>query len=213
MTSCPLPPSKRPRTSFNYGDLYIWSNGGPASRGVFAPNQSRSLAAFTDGTSNTILSAEVKVHNPFYACFGGLANFGLAGTTYTPGNVPSPYTNLLVVAPEYGGSCGAVSLAPGGSHTGWVDGNPHETGMTTAWPPNKQTNDAGGLYNVDLSGAPFFRGGPSFAAITARSFHSGGVNTLLGDGSVKFMKSSIDGNVWRALGSLNGGEVIGADAY
>jgi prepilin-type processing-associated H-X9-DG protein len=38
-------------------------------------------------------------------------------------------------------------------------------------------------------------GGPTFAAITSRSYHPGGVNTLLGDGSVKFIKSSISGFV------------------
>ena len=51
----------------------------------------------------------------------------------------------------------------------------------------------------------------SFCA--ARSFHPGGVNAAMGDGSVKFMKDSIAVNVWRALGSINGGEVISADTY
>jgi prepilin-type processing-associated H-X9-DG protein len=54
--------------------------------------------------------------------------------------------------------------------------------------------------------------GPTFAAITSRSYHPGGVNALLADGSVRFIKSSIAGSVWRALGSINGGEVISADA-
>jgi prepilin-type processing-associated H-X9-DG protein len=84
--------------------------------------------------------------------------------------------------------------------------------MTTAWPPNYRVNDPNN-HDVDLSGTPFFRGGPTFAAITARSFHAGGVNTLLGDGSVRFVKNSINGNVWRALGTLNGGEVVSADAW
>jgi len=43
-------------------------------------------------------------------------------------------------------------------------------------------------------------GGPSFAAINARCYHPGGVDALLGDGSVKFIKSTIDGMVWRGLG-------------
>ena len=55
--------------------------------------------------------------------------------------------------------------------------------------------------------------GPTFAAITARSYHPGGVNALLADGSVRFIKSSIAGSVWRALGSISGGEVISADSY
>ncbi|MFO0950275.1 MAG: H-X9-DG-CTERM domain-containing protein [Isosphaeraceae bacterium] len=56
-------------------------------------------------------------------------------------------------------------------------------------------------------------GGPTFAAVTARSYHPGGVNMLLGDGSVRFAKSTTDGLVWRALGTVAGGEVVGGDAY
>ena len=43
----------------------------------------------------------------------------------------------------------------------------------------------------------------------ARSRHSGGVNVLLGDGSVRFVRNSIDLATWRALGTMNGGEVLG----
>jgi prepilin-type processing-associated H-X9-DG protein len=51
------------------------------------------------------------------------------------------------------------------------------------------------------------------AIVSARSQHPGGVNVLLADGSVKFVKSSISVVTWRALGTRNGGEVISADAY
>ncbi|MDR3234849.1 MAG: DUF1559 domain-containing protein [Planctomycetaceae bacterium] len=42
----------------------------------------------------------------------------------------------------------------------------------------------------------------------ARSFHTGGVNGAFGDGSVQFFTNSIDVNVWRALGSIDGGENV-----
>ena len=42
-----------------------------------------------------------------------------------------------------------------------------------------------------------------------RSTHSGGCNFVFGDGSVKFLRQSIDMATYRALGSRNGGEVIG----
>jgi prepilin-type processing-associated H-X9-DG protein len=45
------------------------------------------------------------------------------------------------------------------------------------------------------------------------SYHPGGVNVLLGDGSVKFVKNNIDRQVWRALGTISGGEVLSADSY
>ena len=40
----------------------------------------------------------------------------------------------------------------------------------------------------------------------ARSHHSGGVNTALGDGSVRFFSDTISSDVWKALGSTRGGE-------
>ena len=46
-----------------------------------------------------------------------------------------------------------------------------------------------------------------------RSYHPGGVNVLFGDGSVRFIKETINGNTWRALGSVNGSEIISADQY
>ncbi len=49
-------------------------------------------------------------------------------------------------------------------------------------------------------------GGPTFAAVNARSYHPGGVNVLLADGSVRFVKSTLDGMVWRVLGPLPAGK-------
>jgi prepilin-type N-terminal cleavage/methylation domain-containing protein/prepilin-type processing-associated H-X9-DG protein len=47
----------------------------------------------------------------------------------------------------------------------------------------------------------------------ATSNHSGGVNTLMGDGSVRFIKDSVNQQTWWALGSRDGGEVISASDY
>jgi prepilin-type processing-associated H-X9-DG protein len=43
----------------------------------------------------------------------------------------------------------------------------------------------------------------------ARSQHSGGVNVLLGDGSVRFVTNSIGAATWHALATRNGAEVVG----
>jgi prepilin-type N-terminal cleavage/methylation domain-containing protein/prepilin-type processing-associated H-X9-DG protein len=45
-------------------------------------------------------------------------------------------------------------------------------------------------------------GGPTYAAVTSRSHHPGGVNSLFGDGSVRFIKNSINWQTWRCLGTL-----------
>jgi prepilin-type processing-associated H-X9-DG protein len=49
--------------------------------------------------------------------------------------------------------------------------------------------------------------------VGSRSRHPGGVNTLFGDGSVHFMKSSINPVTWVGLGTINGGEVVSSDSY
>ncbi|WP_435020145.1 DUF1559 domain-containing protein [Tundrisphaera sp. TA3] len=49
--------------------------------------------------------------------------------------------------------------------------------------------------------------------IASRSKHPGGVNSLLADGSVRFIKDSISLPSWRALSSRAGGEVLSAEAY
>ena len=67
--------------------------------------------------------------------------------------------------------------------------------------------------DLDLNGMNEENGGPTFAAINARSYHPGGVNSLLADGSVRFIKNTIDGMVWRSLGTVAGGELISAEGY
>jgi len=47
----------------------------------------------------------------------------------------------------------------------------------------------------------------------SRSRHPGGVNSLYCDGSVKFTKNTVSLNVWRALSTTQGGEVISSDSY
>ncbi len=54
---------------------------------------------------------------------------------------------------------------------------------------------------------------PSRIMTTATSKHPGGVNVCLADGSVKFVKDTVNILAWRAVGSRNGGEVVSADAY
>jgi prepilin-type N-terminal cleavage/methylation domain-containing protein/prepilin-type processing-associated H-X9-DG protein len=186
----------------NAGDWYVWGGfGSTNSRGVFFPNYSRRIAELSDGTSNTLFATDVKVYNP------------LCGPNQpippgmTPTNIAPPNADPATVAPAY------LTCIPGQAHTFWADGNVHETSMTTAWPPNKVIRNSAGMGDLDYETTLITRGGPTYAASTARSYHPGGVNTLLADGSVRFVKSSIDGNTWRALGTAAGGEVLSSDQY
>jgi len=54
---------------------------------------------------------------------------------------------------------------------------------------------------------------PTYSAVTSRSYHPGGVNVLKADGSVEFISSTVNGDIWRALGTPASGEVISSDSY
>ena len=77
-------------------------------------------------------------------------------------------------------------------------------------PNNKKPDCRGGLPHSSRSD-PFW----SWLSlnIAARSKHPGGVNSLMADGHVQFIKNTINVLVWQGLGSRNGGEVISSDAY
>jgi prepilin-type processing-associated H-X9-DG protein len=50
-------------------------------------------------------------------------------------------------------------------------------------------------------------------SVPPTSNHPGGVNVAFADGSVKFIKDSVDPQAWWALGSRANGEVISSDSY
>ncbi|MGE3818569.1 MAG: DUF1559 domain-containing protein [Isosphaeraceae bacterium] len=47
----------------------------------------------------------------------------------------------------------------------------------------------------------------------ARSRHPGGVNVTLGDGSVRFIKNTVNINVYRAISTTKGAEIVSADSF
>ena len=196
----------------NQGDWFVWGGfNGPQNRNAFGMNRSRRIAEFTDGTSHTLMAAEVKTYQPSSNC-----RTTALPSVNNPNSIPSPYANPFIVAPEYdNGVCMTQNQFE--FHTEWSDGNAHAGGFTTAWPPNKAiVPPPGSLYagmDLDLNGLNEELGGPTFAAINSRSYHPGGVDVLLSDGSARFVKSTIDGMIWRALGTVAGGEVISDDAY
>lgn len=55
--------------------------------------------------------------------------------------------------------------------------------------------------------------GDNGAFAAARSRHPGGINVLMGDGSVRFVKNTINQAVWIGINTIDSGEVISADAY
>jgi prepilin-type processing-associated H-X9-DG protein len=97
-------------------------------------------------------------------------------------------------------------------HTDWTYANSIYDGFTTALPPNTKVLVAPGI-DADVNTEDENNGGPTYAAVTARSYHPGGVNSLFGDGSVRFIKDSINWATWRAVGTIASGEIVSSDSY
>jgi len=77
--------------------------------------------------------------------------------------------------------------------------------------PNSAIPDQllGGPY-CNPAKAPCLGNSPCWSGVinAARSFHPGGVNAALADGSVRFFADSTDAQLWIGLASIDGGEVV-----
>ena len=185
----------------NAGTWFIWD---PVSNacgdGPFSVNQGNRLAALTDGLSNTVGMAEVKT---YYAVMRD-------GNNPNTLNAPAPTTPAAVVA--LGGT-----VVPLSTHTEWVNGLIIHTGFSTVLPPNSKVMATSGSQSYDVNFTTSRLGltatNLTYVAITSRSFHPGGVNAQMMDGSVRFVKESINQATWRALGTRAGGEIVSADSY
>jgi len=165
--------------------------GNGAFPGVAYPSPgSLRLTDITDGSSTTIGFAEVKAFWPWL----------YVGTNLTAPPIPNAPADLI--------TAGGV-LSPDGAHTSWAEGQTIFVGLTFVFTPNTYVpylNPADNkTYDIDWGGGLYVE----FEAFTSRSYHLGGVNAAFMDGSVRFMGSSIAQATWRALGTRNGGEVIG----
>jgi len=181
---------------FNLGTWFVFD---PRTRqggdGVFFPNSHLGWADLVDGASNTLLTAEVK-----------------AWTTYTRNGGP-PTTTIPNDATAGAAMVLSATDIKDTGHTEWPDGRVHHTGFTATLTPNTfvpfttggQTVDAD--YNSWQEGRNGSAGRPTYAMITSRSFHPGGVNVALADGSVRALAETIDLQTWRGLATRHGGEV------
>jgi prepilin-type N-terminal cleavage/methylation domain-containing protein len=195
MTQVHLPvfncPSDRPKpmwtdqTNFpsvraNYLACYGNLTFGSATSGTnnFVPYKCR-MAEITDGTSNTLLLSEVIVARQDNNQGGG-------------GNWPSGdfrghvWHDATISNPTH---CPNIFMTINGPNSTVPDNAP-----------------CGTIANPDLS-MPCVNGSNTERQNVARSRHPSGVNACQGDGSVRFVSNTINIIAWRALGSMDGGEV------
>lgn len=178
---------------FNGGTWHVWTNStGDQGNGAFAPNASFGMRDIIDGTTSTLAFSEVKAFTPYFR-----DGDGAGAPMPAPGDISG-----------YGGAFKTNS-----GHTEWVDGRVHQTGFTTTFGPNTVVPHAvGGVnYDVDFTNCREEKScsGPTYAAVTSRSYHTGIVNSLLMDGSVRSISENIDLQTWRKLGQRNDGQPVG----
>lgn len=76
-------------------------------------------------------------------------------------------------------------------------------------PPNSKIPDCcGGSSVIETSGLRFCRDNRVRGIVSARSYHPGTINLLMGDGNVRTVSDSVDRGVWRAIGTRNSQEQI-----
>ena len=75
--------------------------------------------------------------------------------------------------------------------------------------PNTRTCAAMGMGGMGMGGSMVNMA----VQLPPSSYHPGGVNVLLGDGSVHFVKDGVALKVWRALSTRNGSEIVSASDY
>jgi prepilin-type N-terminal cleavage/methylation domain-containing protein/prepilin-type processing-associated H-X9-DG protein len=187
-----------PRFPTNYGaNVGVWRVWDPATgrvgEGAFPVNTGRKVADLADGTTHTIGFAEVKAYTPFL-------------------NLNSSYdwTAPMPTNPSQIATMGGTFSTTG--HTGWTEGQSHQTGVTFVFPPNTYVPYVNGGVNYDVDWVSQLEGAspsaPTHAVVTSRSFHSDSVNILLMDGSVRAVRSSVTQPIWQALGTCSAGEVV-----
>ncbi|MEZ6136706.1 MAG: DUF1559 domain-containing protein [Pirellulaceae bacterium] len=187
---------------FNFGRWFIYDpRTGRYGDGVFHVNASIKPSSITDGLSNTLCSAEVKTFQP---CFRNTVNPGPA--------IPTSPSYLS----QYAGGA-QFELGPNrndnGGHVEWCDGPAHESGFTATFSPNqfvKYEHSDNRTYDIDFNSRyeGTSRTEPTYAAITSRSYHTGLVQTVWMDGSVRTITNGIDLTTWHAIATRDSGEVL-----
>jgi len=92
----------------------------------------------------------------------------------------------------------------------WIGGNPGSCMMWDAYnhfmPPNSFACDSISDGNTGGYASPL-------DAFPPASNHPGGINVVFADGSVRFIKNSVNLLTWWSIGTRNGNELVSSDSY
>ena len=182
-------------TNDNYG-IYIQTDG------TFYLDSNLGLERMTDGTSNVIVVSEAiigdgtplgnvppSVLTPWARC--ALApDYGTNSTAAPPNfTTQKALTGIDVYATDVADLAMGESEFVGWRGYMWLAGRAYATFFTTYSPPNPMHPDWGTR--------------PTYGFYAARSFHTGGVNVTLGDGSVRFVSNAVNWTTWQNWGKVD----------
>ena len=177
------------------------------SGSLFQPNVGsyeipRTIATITDGTSNTAGFSEFVRGNGSNTPQTAPAGLGLIYTMTNAANAYAGQTNndFLQAANCDQAVQGTNSYTWKGD---WWIADLFPYSHTTT--PNRKS-----CFYADVPGRPWTA---ITNVISSSSRHPGGSNVAFCDGSVRFIKSSVNPLTWAAIGTINGGEVLSSDAY
>jgi prepilin-type N-terminal cleavage/methylation domain-containing protein/prepilin-type processing-associated H-X9-DG protein len=177
--------------------------------GPFFENSRVSPANFVDGMSNTVAVTETvrSLASSTYANdpLGVFLVTGNNSTTGPPLNSDDDYAALCLSLPS------GTKQFQATRGVRWHYGAPGHSMYNHRRVPNDKLPDCrGGLPHSNRSD-PLWNW--LSLNVAARSKHPGGVNSLLADGHVQWVKDTVSVVVWQALGSVNGGEVVSSDSF
>jgi prepilin-type N-terminal cleavage/methylation domain-containing protein/prepilin-type processing-associated H-X9-DG protein len=157
------------------------------------------IAECTDGLSNTIAIGEDAGRDEYF--LSPYTEYNTSGSMFT--------------GPTWGGGIGdtrgAGAYSGGAARRYWRWAEP-DVCFGVSGQPNNKFRPMKEL--APWSTPPGVTGGNNAGANDELfSFHSGGINCLMGDGSVRFIKDTVNLVTLRALVTASGGEAVSADQY
>jgi prepilin-type N-terminal cleavage/methylation domain-containing protein/prepilin-type processing-associated H-X9-DG protein len=193
----------------NLGTI-VYVNGGKLDGPAYRINESTpnnhgavvTLAMIPDGLSNTVIFSEwIRGRNQPTAPRPGLSSIYVSSQADPKANA---VVNLDTV---YVQPClNSTTLYLNYDHKGMKWANqaiPEGGGYSHVMPPNSKS-----CFFSDQTGT-----NDIYGLICASSYHAGGVNVSFLDGSVRFIKDSVNRASWRAIATRDAGEVVSADSY
>ncbi len=163
-----------------------WS--GRTGNGMFGQAKSVRFAAVTDGLSQTAMVSERAKGTWDKHVFDERSDlYDLTGI-WTEAHFRTACDALTPIA------AAAYNQDVESGQT-WLAGNMNWTRYNHVLPPNQISCKNGFTWDGVI--------------LSASSRHHGGVNVLLGDGSVRFVAETVDADLWRGLGTIAGGDVAG----